>query len=69
MLGISKASVDATLTLAGIQRTPYTVRVKVDSNRDASDQERNYNARITGVEVDEPICSMTRLCISPKAVR
>ena len=52
LLGISKASVDATLKRAGIKRTPHIHKEEVGSKRDALDRARELGAKIVGVEVD-----------------
>ena len=51
-LGLARQVCLAALKRAGIQRTAYTLRVEVDSERDALDQARKNSAMITGVEVD-----------------
>ena len=52
LLGICKSSVRRTLNRAGIECTADTVRVEVDSQRDAKDQARERGAKILGIEAD-----------------
>ena len=51
-LGNSEANVDAILKRAGIQRTSYTIKKEVDSQRDARNMARKHGAKITGIEVN-----------------
>ena len=52
LLGISKASVAATLTRAAIKRTAYTEKHEVNSQREAKDKARELGAKIVAVEAD-----------------
>ena len=52
LLGISKGSVDTVLQRAGIERTAYTVKKKVNSQREARHQARELGAKIIAAEVD-----------------
>ena len=52
LLGISDSSVRDTLNRAGIECTADTVRVEIDSQRDAKDQARERGAKILGIEAD-----------------
>ena len=52
LLGISDSSVRRTLNRAGIECTADTVRVEVDSQREAKDQARERGAKILGIEAE-----------------
>ena len=52
LLGISRASVAATLKRAGIERRADIVRVEVDSQRHAREQARELGAKIVAVEAN-----------------